>query len=57
MLLAAAKRSVWFAAVVALWLASATGGLWVLWAYDNKPGIAANPAASLAGGEQACACG
>ena len=26
-----------------LWLASATGGLWVLWAYDNKPGTAANP--------------
>jgi hypothetical protein len=44
-LLAAAKGSVWLAAVVIVWLASATGGLWVLWAYDNKPGIAANPSA------------
>jgi hypothetical protein len=42
-LLAAAKGSVWLAVVVILWLASATGGLWVLWAYDNRPGTAANP--------------
>jgi len=44
-LLGAAKRSAWLTAVVILWLASATGGLWVLWAYDNKPGTAANPSA------------
>jgi hypothetical protein len=43
--LAAAKGSIWLALVGILWLASATGGLWVLWAYDNKPGIAANPSA------------
>lgn len=44
-LLAAAKGSIWLAAVVILWLGSATGGLWILWAYDNKPGTAANPSA------------
>ena len=40
---AAAKRSVWLGALVAVWLAAATGGLWVVWAYDNRPGAAANP--------------
>jgi hypothetical protein len=39
---AAAKPSAWLVAVVVVWLASATGGLWVLWAYDNQPGTAAS---------------
>ena len=32
----------WIAASAAFWLASAVGGLWVLWAYENGPGVAAN---------------
>lgn len=35
-------RSLWIAALAAFWLASAVGGLWVLWAYENGPGVAAN---------------
>ena len=37
------KRSAWLIACVAVWLVSAAGGLWVVWAYDNKPGVAATP--------------
>lgn len=32
-------------AVVAVWLVASASGLWVLWAYDNKPGVSATPAA------------
>jgi hypothetical protein len=37
-----ATRSWWIASVAAVWLASTVGGLCVLWAYENGPGIAAN---------------
>ena len=30
-------------AFVALWLVAAAGGLWVVWAYDNRPGVEATP--------------
>jgi hypothetical protein len=29
---------VWFAALACFWLAGVASGLWVLWAYDNRPG-------------------
>jgi hypothetical protein len=32
-------------AFVSIWLMAASGGLWVLAAYDNAPGVAANPSA------------
>jgi hypothetical protein len=34
-------RSWWIAAIAAVWLASAVAGLWVLWTYENKPGVPA----------------
>lgn len=37
----ARKRSWWLRALVACWLLSAVGGLWVVWSYDNTPGVAA----------------
>jgi hypothetical protein len=36
-----ARRPVWLWAAAALWLAGAVSGLWVLWIYDNTPGMAA----------------
>ena len=38
----AARRSWWITAFAAVWLASAVGGLFVLWSYENAPGVAAN---------------
>ena len=38
---ATSGRSWWVVAVAAVWLAAAVGGLSVLWAYENGPGIAA----------------
>lgn len=35
-------RAWWVAALAAGWLAAAVGGLCVLWAYENGPGVAAN---------------
>jgi len=37
-------KNLWIAAVAAVWLACAVAGLYVLWTYDNRPGIAARPA-------------
>jgi hypothetical protein len=37
----ARMRPWWLPAAVACWLLAAVGGLWVIWAYDNTPGIAA----------------
>ena len=34
-------KNLWVAAVAAVWLASAVAGLYVLWTYDNRPGVAA----------------
>ena len=36
-----AKQPVWFWGFALLWLGAAVAGLWVVWAYDNTPGIAA----------------
>jgi hypothetical protein len=33
---------VWLWIAAAVWLASAVGGLWVLWSYENTPGVAAS---------------
>ena len=30
----------WFAAAALVWLAGVGAGLWTLWAYDNRPGVA-----------------
>jgi hypothetical protein len=38
----ARSRPWWLCALVACWLLFATGGLWVIWSYDNTPGVAAN---------------
>lgn len=38
----AKKRSWWLGAFAIFWLICAVGGLWVVWAYDNGPGVAAN---------------
>ena len=35
------RPRVWFFAVVCLWLCGVASGLYVLWAYENKPGAAA----------------
>jgi hypothetical protein len=35
-------RAVWLWAAAAVWLAGAVAGLWVLWAYENRPGKGAN---------------
>jgi hypothetical protein len=32
----------WVAAAAAVWLAAVGSGLWVLWAYDNRPGVSAD---------------
>ena len=32
----------------ALWLAGAVAGLWVLWSYENTPGVAAHSGRTLA---------
>jgi hypothetical protein len=32
----------WIVALAAVWLCGVASGLWVLWAYDNHPGTAAN---------------
>lgn len=32
----------WIGALAAFWLCGVASGLWVLWAYDNRPGAAAN---------------
>jgi len=37
------RRGVWMLAAM-IWIAAASSGLWVLWAYDNQPG---EPAAAL----------
>jgi hypothetical protein len=37
-----AKGAIWLSIVTALWLSGAVGGLWVLWAYENRPGVSAN---------------
>lgn len=42
----AGSRSVWLPAFIALWLMAAAGGLWVVWAYDNTPGVKAKPLGS-----------
>ena len=34
----ARRRSLWLWALAAVWIAAVTGGLSVLWAYDNTPG-------------------
>ena len=34
-------KNLWVAAIAAVWLACAVAGLYVLWSYDNRPGIAA----------------
>ena len=34
-------RAIWLSAAVALWIAGAAAGLWVLWSYENTPGEAA----------------
>ena len=39
-----ARRLPWLSALVIAWLIAASGGLWVLWAYDNAPGVEATPA-------------
>jgi len=44
-------KNLWVAALAAVWFACAVAGLYVLWTYDNQPGLAANasetwPAAS-----------
>jgi hypothetical protein len=36
------KRSRWLWVATALWMVAAVAGLWVLWAYENKPGVGAN---------------
>jgi hypothetical protein len=36
------RPSVWFAAIALLWLCGVGSGLYVLWAYENRPGTAAN---------------
>ena len=46
------RRRLWFAALSLFWLAGVTSGLYVLWAYDNRPGVEAHapqtwPAASV----------
>ena len=38
-----ARRAVWLWTAAALWLVGAVAGLWVLWAYGNRPGVSANP--------------
>jgi hypothetical protein len=38
----AGSRSWWLCAFVAFWLVCAVSGLYVLWAYDNRPGIEGN---------------
>jgi len=38
----APKGSVWLWAVGVVWLVGAVAGLWVLWAYENKPGESAS---------------
>lgn len=45
------SKNLWIAAAAALWIACAVAGLFVLWTYDNRPGVAATasetwPAAS-----------
>jgi hypothetical protein len=37
------KQHVWVWLVAVLWLSGAVTGLWVVWAYENRPGAAANP--------------
>lgn len=34
-------KNLWIAAVATVWLACAVAGLYVLWTYDNRPGVAA----------------
>jgi hypothetical protein len=36
-------RSVWFGVCAVIWLIGVVSGLFVVWNYDNRPGIAANP--------------
>src|SRR5687768_17125942 len=36
-----ATRSFWVAAFAACWLSAAVAGLFVLWSYENAPGVAA----------------
>ena len=36
------RGRVWFAALAVFWLAGVASGLWVLWAYDNRPGVEAH---------------
>lgn len=37
-------KSLWVPAVAALWLACAVAGLYVVWSYENGPGVAAHAA-------------
>jgi hypothetical protein len=36
------RRSLWLAVGGTLWLAGAIAGLWVLWSYENTPGVIAS---------------
>ena len=35
------SATIWVIALAAFWLASAVGGLYIIWAYENGPGVAA----------------
>jgi len=35
-------KRVWLTALAVFWLCGVVSGLWVVWAYDNRPGVAAN---------------
>jgi hypothetical protein len=39
------NSSWWVRAFASLWMLSAVAGMWVLWSYENAPGVSANSAA------------
>ena len=39
------KSQWWLCAAVVFWITSAVGGLYIVWAYDNTPGVPAKPQA------------
>jgi hypothetical protein len=43
-------RRLWLAALACFWLGGVISGLWVLWAYDNRPGKTANAPGQWPGG-------
>jgi hypothetical protein len=44
------SATIWVIALAAFWLASAVGGLYITWAYENGPGVSAAPGPQWPGG-------